>query len=188
MTTSQPAAPLAAARAIEAPTRRDRLVAAAVDGAALAAFEAVAFVLAVTWLLARTEAGAIDVRDGDAVVAASMLAAAPAAWIAWLALAAARGATPGERRAGLRVDSTPRRALLRQAARPLAGLVWAWLALFVLVTLGPWPALVPLIVAALIEVAGLASTALWLVRPTAPALHDRLAGTRLARTDLERGA
>ncbi|MEZ4502858.1 MAG: RDD family protein [Dehalococcoidia bacterium] len=187
MTTSQPAVPIADSHLDEAPSRRARLLAAAIDGTALVAFEGVAFLVAVAWLLVRTEWGAIDVRDGDAVVAASLLAAAPAAWAAWIALEATRGATPGERRARLHVTSTPRRALLRQATRPLAGLAWGWLALFVLVVLGPWPALVLLVVAGLVLLAGLASMVLWLARPEAPALHDRLAGTRLV-IDLEGGS
>lgn len=164
--------------------RRSRLLAFALDAAGLLLAFGVALVLAMAWLLLRTGAGRFDAGDGDSVVAASMLGAAPAAWVAWLASsvqAAAR--TPGQRRAGLaveRLDGAPATApYVRLALHPLALPAWLWLALVALVGGLPWLPGAALVVAALLAAAGVGSFVLLLVRPTAPALHDHLARTRL---------
>lgn len=161
-------------------SRRRRLAAVAFDLAPLVAALALALVVALAWLLWRTHAGRDDVRERDGLVAASMLAAVPPAWVAWLAPGILEGATPGQRRAGLAVEARSTAArLIRAAAHPLAVVPWAWLTVAML-ALDLRPAAVAFGVdAALVTLGGLASIVLWGARPGARALHDRLAGTRL---------
>ena len=170
-------------------TRGRRAAALALDaGSGLLAALAAA-VLATAWLLARTGRGALDPTDGDTALAFAVVAAVPAAWVAWLVLRLRRdAATPGQRALHLHVASArgleapapaATRAVVRLAVHPLGAVGWAWLAMLTALA-GGWPldaafGLVALAVAA----AGLASAAMLLVRPHARPLHDRIAGTRV---------
>lgn len=142
----------------------------------------IALSVAATWLLLRTAWGRDDVPAGDATFAAGTLLAATPAWLAWTALRLARqGATPGQARAGLRVVGPPRQRLIRLSLHPLAAPGWMWLAIMTAVATLDRSALAFAAVAVAIFVAGLVTATLAIARPTARGLHDRIAGTRLAR-------
>ena len=169
------------------PGRGRRLTAFAVDcGSGLLALLA-GVLLAAVWLLLRSGLGLIDAPEGDAVVAAAVAGATAPAWAAWLfARSRRRGATFGEGVAGLGVAEreghgrpSGRRRSLRLALHPLSLPLWGWLALTALLSGLPWAWAPPLLVVALVALGGVGSLALLLVRPSAPALHDRVAGTRL---------
>ena len=63
------------AAATTTPRRRQRLQALALDLAAFAVAELAAAVVAIVWLLARTDAGRLDIGDGDAAVALATVSA-----------------------------------------------------------------------------------------------------------------
>ena len=176
---SSPLAPPAAV------SRRRRAAAWLIDLGVLALLLTVAVTLALAWLLVRTAWGRFDALDGDTAVAFALAGALPPVWLARLAMGLARdGATPGQRASGLRVETTrgvatPARRAARLLAHPAGAVGWAWLAAIAWVTgiqAIAWPLTVVLGAAILVSVA---STVLWLVRPGAPPLHDRLAGTKL---------
>ena len=138
--------------------RRSRaryLAAGAYDLATLLGACALAVVLVTAWLLARTEAGRLDVGGRDAFAMTALLAAVPAAWTAWqLAHLRTHGTSAGGRRLALGPRTTPRRLLLRvlrAAVDPLVAPGWAWLAA------GTWLLGVPVVplVAVALAVAGL---------------------------------
>jgi hypothetical protein len=172
------------AAATTTPRRRQRLQALALDLAVFTVAELAAAVVAIVWLLARTDAGRLDIGDGDAAVALATVSAVVPAWLAWLASHALdrtpSGATPGQRRAGLAVEAAqPRDRLLRLALDPrgLLGMLWLTALLFLgEVVMLRWVALIVTAIAAAMVVA---SAALWLANPGAAALHDRIARTRL---------
>ena len=159
-----------------------RLRALASDLAVLVAAEILVAALAVIWLVARTDAGRVDIGDGDAAMAMALLAGVVPAWLAWLALHSLEGATRGQRRAGLMVEARRRRdRLYRLALEPRGLFGWLWLA--ALLWLGEvflirWVGAFALALAAGLVIA---SAAQWLVRPNAAPLHDRIARTRVVR-------
>lgn len=157
-----------------------RLRALVSDLGVLLLAEAAVAVAATIWLVVRTDRGRLDIGDGDAAIALALLGGVIPAWLAWLALSAVDGATPGQRSAGLAVQAAHTRdRLLRLLLDPRGLIGWLWLT--ALLWLGEavlvrWLAL--LAFAVVLGVA-LTSTVLWLFRPASPAAHDRLARTRL---------
>jgi hypothetical protein len=176
VTAISPAAPVASLARV---SRRRRAAAACFDAATLLVALCVAGVAATGWLLARTEAGRLDVREADARIAAALVLATPPAWLAWFAPAAVRGVTPGQRRAALEVDGTGLARALRLALHPLALPLWGWLALALLAAGLPLVSIVPALAAAFVLLLGAGSAVLWAASPGSRALHDRLARTRL---------
>ncbi len=164
------------------PSRVARWSAVSIDLALGAAFGGVAVALAFGWLLVRTSGGLRDVPAGDAAFAFALVMASAPAWLAWLAYdLATRGATPGQRARGLFVLGSPSRRVLRLAFHPLGAIGWSWLALVSWIAVIP---LLPLLFASvwLVVLAGGITTALLsFMRPGHPAVHDRLAYTRIAR-------
>jgi len=172
----------------EPPSRGRRLRAVVYDLTGLALAVVLAFIAAVAWLLARTEAGRFDVADVDGALAAAVLLAALPAWVAWavLGLVRQRG-TPGQRAAGIEVvpeSEEPRgagwwlRAGLAAVVHPLAVPAWLWLAAVVALAGYEVAALVPLALAAVAALFGVLSFVMLLARPSMPPLHDQLAGVR----------
>ncbi len=86
------------------------------------------------------------------------------------------------------LDAPRWRRGLRLAAHPLALPAWAWLTLSVALTGVPWLWTPVAAVAGAVALAGAASFALLVVRPSMPALHDRLARTALVRNAPAAGA
>ena len=197
--------------------RRRRFAAAGFDLAGGFAATFVALVIAALWLLLRSGLGRDDTGEGDAVLALALVAAVAPAWTLYAGARLCRGgATPGQRRMalavgapaasapfdGLRVSgeilkpdvarepiAAPRwRRGLRLAVHPLALPAWTWLTLSVALTGVPWLWTPVAAVAGAVALAGAASFALLLVRPSMPALHDRLARTALVRTATAAGA
>jgi hypothetical protein len=181
--------PPALASSLAAPpavTRRARLLALALDAIAILPPVVIALAIAIAWLLARTAWGRDDVSDLDSSVALALLAAGPAAWLAWLGYALATGhATPGQRARGIAVEftrggrATP---ALWLAAHPFGAMGWLLIALMLLLA-GAWEgAAVIAVLAALALLGGLVSLAIALARPEARGLHDYIAGTRVVRS------
>ena len=166
--------------------RRTRALAALIDLATLALLCFLASAAAIAWLLLRTSGGAVDASDEDTAIAFALAGAVPPVWLAGLARGLLRHrATPGERALGLRVEGARRegrRALvLRLLVHPWGAIGWLWLAGVAWLAGIGWIAWPLTMLALVIMVVGLVSAALWLVRPDATPMHDRLAGTRLVR-------
>ena len=188
-----PAAPRMDAVTVAAPTtptpplsRRRRASAVARDAATLLLPLVIAMALATVWLLARTEAGLLAVRDVDARRAAALVLAVPPAWLAWLLPGVARGATVGQRHADLQVRGNWLARVNRLAFHPLALPLWGWLALVLAAANLPRLAVAVALVAAFTLALALGSTVLWAASPASRALHDRVGRTRLvhaARTE-----
>lgn len=160
-------------------SRAVRLQAAARDAVAGAVIGSVALAVAVAWLFGTSDGGAQDVDRAAATVGWAILLAAVPAWLSLLAISVPTGATPGQRSSGLRVLGTPQRRLIRLAAHPFGATGWLWAASVLSLATVP---VIPLLLAAvgvIVAGAGIASLVLLLIAPEAPALHDRLAGTRL---------
>ncbi len=184
---------IAAASAITI-RRRQRLLAGFRDAIALLPLLAVATALATAWLLLRTAWGRDDVRDLDGAVALAIIAAAPAAWAAWLAVALITDhATPGQRAYGLRLSGDAlaaapwlpyltwrRRVALWLAFHPVVGVVgWAWMAGLAVLAGAFLAAVLCATVAAAVALSGVASLAMILVTPDVGALHDRATGMKV---------
>lgn len=165
----------------EAPALRGRRVRAlAVDLGTMALASLLASAVAVAWLLLRTGAATTDPSAGDSAIAFALALSALPAWYALAALDVLEaGATPGQRRAGLRIEGAPARRLVRLSLAPVALPGWAWLSTVALLTAVYPLALLVASVTAIVAVAALASTAL--VAAGRRGLHDRLAGTRVVR-------
>ncbi len=149
------------------------------DVLALVAWCAVGCALGGVWLFVRSSGGAVDIAPGDARVGAAIALATPPAWFAWFASGVLSGRTWGQARTGVFVaGSGPQRAL-RVAAHPLAGAVWAWLVLVLLAAGQILAALVTLIVLGAVILGAAVSLGGWVFRPAAPAVHDRIARTRV---------
>ena len=152
---------------------------------------AVAAIPAVGYLLLRSAWGRDDTGLWDAGIAlAGWLATVPA-WIIWLALRLRqRGATLGQHRLGLAVSTPTRgdgvthrwRTSLRLIVHPLSLPFWIWVALLAALP-GPLWLLLTASIPALAVTIGSAVSMVFLVgSPHSPAIHDRLAGTRLIDT------
>jgi len=171
------------------PGRSRILAAAAIDAALLGGLHMGALLLAVVWLLARTDAGRVDVGEGDAVVAVVIASAAAPAWVAWtLLITHRRLGTPGHR--VMRVRPVPDWGVpqwslyVRAMTSPLSLPGWLWMAATPLLAGMPWWLALPAVLAANIVLAGAAgSLVVALVRPSARMLHDRLARTSLVTVE-----
>ncbi len=180
------AAPLVAPAPFEARpgfSRRHLLLAWTYDLVTLLAATAGGSVLAIAWMLVRTDRGRFDLAAGDAVIALALTAAAGPAWTAWQWLRLwDEGVTFGHARARFAAseDSTGpssqygRRQALALALHPVSLPLWAWLtaACFasgagVLIAF----AIVPLAVALLVGLLTVLSLVLLLVRPAGRPLH-----------------
>lgn len=160
--------------------RGPRLRALLSDLGALLLAEAAIAVAATLWLVARTDRGRLDIGDGDAAIALALLGGVIPAWLAWLALSAVDGATPGQRRAGLAIEAArPRDRLLRLLLDPRGLVGWFWLVALLWLGEAVLVRWLGLLAFAIVLGIALTSTVLWLFRPTSPAPHDRLARTRL---------
>ncbi len=155
--------------------RWPRVAATLDDLARLALGTAVAFLVGMAYLFWRTSWGAVDATAADTAIATAVLMTSVPTWTAWmLAGALDDGATPGQRRRGLRVrfdgsDGSGVR-LLRFAIHPLSGPGWLWLAtIFFLLdtTLLSW---LLLLFAAVVTLSGLGSLVLLMIGRRA--LHD----------------
>jgi hypothetical protein len=135
---------------------------------------------ALAWMLARTDAGAVDVSGPDAAFALSLMAAALPAWTAWRWRALFRnGTTFGSAHSSSRATITTHewRRALWLALHPVSTPAWAWL-VGMLALLMP-----PLTAAALWSLAALTglsvvSLVLLLLQPRSRPLHVRLAMLR----------
>lgn len=167
-------------RGLVAVTRRRRVAALIIDLAILAGFAAVASLLSLAWMLARTEGGRYDLAIGDSAVAFALLLAAVPAWAALLAADVVLfGATPGERRLRLAIEGGPLRRLVRLAVHPLGVIAWLWLAAMANLATLPVVGLV-LLAVAMTGLLGVAASIILVLRaPSAGGVHDLLAGTRL---------
>lgn len=161
-------------------TRRRRVAAVTLDLAVLAGFAAIASLLALVWMLARTEAGRYDLAIGDSTLAFALVLTAVPAWAALLAVdIAVFSATPGQRRMGLAVEGGTRRQFLRFAFHPVGVIVWCWLAVAANLATLPVAGLVFLAVAMTDLLGAVASVILAFRSPSARGAHDIMAGTRL---------
>jgi hypothetical protein len=180
--------PVAASSVLSAPLRRDRVLAVTID--ALWGLGAVFFaaMVAFTWLFVRTGWGRYDVESIDSIAAAALIAAAIPAWLAWLSIGLRQDrATFGQRSRQLTVAAEgarrPAPELLRLAVHPLGLAGWGWLTiLFALLTVPVLPLLFAAITGT-IALMGIVSAVLILRDPGTRGLHDRIAGTRLARRE-----
>jgi len=144
----------------------------------------ISFVVGVTYLLMRTTWGTYDAGDFDSALATALVLAVPPTQAGWLLLSVAeRGATPGQRRAGLAIarrEGEWRAArIVRMALHPLSLPAWLWLAamLFLLaVPVLPW---LVVLWSGLLAIGVLSSIVIFAIRPAAPAVHDLLARTRV---------
>lgn len=161
-------------------SRRARINAVAFDLACIAGSAVLGGLLASTWLFLRTSAGAVDAGRGDSALALAIAMAGVPAWYGLAALdVATAGATPGQRRAGLRVEGGPVARLARFAMSPAALPAWLWLSVMAMLTsLYPIQLLFASLAAAAV---GLALTSTVLVATGHRGLHERITATRLVR-------
>jgi len=171
----------AISRSVPRVSRGRRAVAVGIDAATLFLAVVISSSVALGWLLARTDAGRLEVRDADARFAAALVLAAPPGWLGWILPGAVRGATPGQRRAELEVRGSLVARVNRLAFHPLALPLWGWLSLTFIALGTPRLAVAVAFVAAFVFALALGSLILWVISPTSRALHDRLARTRLVR-------
>ncbi|MEZ4553999.1 MAG: hypothetical protein R3B59_08830 [Dehalococcoidia bacterium] len=148
-------------------TRGAWLVAWGRDVSSLLGFATVSALVAVAWMLVRTDRGRYDLGTGDAVLAFSMFAAAGPAWSAWRWLAL-RGGARGRGAAG-------RRVWLLGALHPVALPSWLWLTSTLLVSgagVLELTAMVSFAVFLTGAVLMAGSAVLLLARPSAAPLHE----------------
>ena len=157
-------------------------MAVAIDVATLLVAVLIPLAFATGWLLARTEAGRLEVRDADARLAAALVLAGPPAWLGWLLPGIGGGATAGQRRAQLYVRGSLVARVNRLALHPLTLPLWSWLALTLIASGTPRLGFAALLVGGFVLALALGSSVLWLISPSSRALHDRLARTHLVRT------
>lgn len=161
------------------PGRVARLLALLIDWTALLLMLVVALVVALVWLLLRTQAGRYDVADNDALAAAALIGATVPAWAAWQAARLyLRGATTGQARRGLAVEGAPWRRVVRMLPHPVSAPLWGWLMVTALIAKAPlYELFIPIgIVALVLTVTGLSVFV--------PYLRERFDGvtrTRLVR-------
>lgn len=160
--------------------RRARLLPLAVDLLFGVAFLLPTFLASVLWMLVRTSWGQDDLDGRDATVAFAAVTAALPAWLAWLAVSVVEHqATPGQRRAEVRVVGSATRQLARLVASPRGIGGWLWLAGLGAIV-GQWPLAAAFAgVALTVTLVALGTALVVVVRPGTPTLHDRLAGTRV---------
>lgn len=149
------------------------------DSLALAAWSALGCIAGGAWLFVRSAGGAVDLDVRDAQIGAAIVLAMPPAWFAWYASGAWSGRTWGQTRAGLFVEGTGARRMLRFAAHPLAAPLWAWLTLALLAAGQFLAAMATTVVLGAVVLGAIASLLGWVFRPEAPAVHDRIARTHV---------
>ena len=137
-------------------------------------------VLALLVFLVSTRGGDRDLSSGAAAIGWAIALAAIPAWFGYLGHAAAvEGGTPGQISAGVTVEGGPTRRLARLAMHPVSAIGWCWIALIAAWATVPGLPLMLAAVAVTVLGGGVVSVALLARDPNTPALHDRLAGTRL---------
>jgi hypothetical protein len=137
-------------------------------------------VLGLLVFLVSTRGGDRDLSSSAASIGWAIALAAVPAWLAYLGHASAvEGGTPGQTSAGLGLQGSPARRLARLAMHPVGAIGWCWLALVAAWATAPGLPLMLAAVAVTVLGGGVVSMALLARDPNAPALHDRLAGTRL---------
>ncbi len=171
------------------PERSRILTAAAIDAVLVVGMHAGALLFVTGWLLARTDAGRLDAREEDAVIAVAVAGAAAPAWLAWTLLATHRRlGTPGQRVAHIRPVpdwGVPQWALyVRAMVSPLSLPVWLWMGTTPLLAgMPPWLALPAFLVGLTVGAGAAASLVTVLVSPHTRMLHDRVARTSLVTVD-----
>lgn len=160
--------------------RSTRLRALVIDLGAGLAIQLGSGVLALLVFLASTSGGERDLSSSAAAIGWAIALAAVPAWFGYLGHAVAvDGGTPGQAATGLTVEGGPARRLARLALHPMSALGWCWLALVAGWATVPGVPLMLAAVAVTVLGGGVVSAVLLARDPGAPALHDRLAGTRL---------
>lgn len=150
------------------------------DLALLAGLQAATATVAVLVFLIQSGGGERDLTSSAATTGWAIALAAVPAWLGLLGQGyAAHDGTPGQHRAGLAVEGTPLRRLVRLALHPVGMLGWGWLALVSALAALTGLALLFASAAVIVALGGLASGAIVLARPGSLPLHDRIAGTRL---------
>lgn len=168
--------------------RRRRVLATAIDAMTGLLFVISGIILAIAWMLFRTDLGLYDVGDTDALVGASLIASAVPAWFTWLSLRIQNvGSTPGQSWANLSVSTDKNSLSLRRQFRllchPLAVPVWSWITGTTALTDLPWLWLLPATITIIVLVGFLTSLTILIVRPRMSSLHDLIAGTKLIELD-----
>lgn len=161
-------------------SRRARTRAVVFDLLLCAGSQVAVGALALVVFMLQTGAGARDLTTASATTGWAVALAAVPAWFGLLGHSSALlDGTPGQRSAGLELEGTPTRRVLRLAVHPLSALGWLWLA--VVAALATIPGVPLLLVAAAFSVvaAGAVSAVMLLRDPNTLPLHDRLTGTRL---------
>ena len=171
--------------ALEAPPARirraTRLRAVAVDLGLGIGIQFTFGAIALLVFLVTTGGGHRDLASSTATVGWAIALAGVPAWLGYLGHAVAvEGGTSGQQAAGLSVEGGPTRRLGRLAMHPLSAVGWCWLALVAAWATIPAVPLLLAAVAATVLGGSVISMALLAWNADAPALHDRLAGTRLA--------
>lgn len=179
-TPSTPPASSTGAPSAARASRRARLGALALDLAVGLAFQAATLAAAFLLFVLRTGGGARDLQTAEATLGWAIALAAVPAWLGLLVHSALlRGATPGQRAAGLAVEGSPPRRVLRLAGHPVGVIAWAWLAIIAFLAAVPGGPLLLLAAAMTALTAGVISGVMLLARPGTALLHDHMAGTRL---------
>lgn len=149
------------------------------DALVLAGWLGASAVTAIAWIVLRSSGGAVDLAEADAQIAAALVLAALPAWFAWYSKGVVEGRTRGQAHAGLAVEGSPWRRLVRFATHPLAIPGWVWLGLVALAAGLPWVGVAIVVVTVALGLGALGTLLTWLLVPGARAIHDQLAGTRL---------
>jgi hypothetical protein len=139
------------------------------DVVTLLAASLLSTLVALLWLLQRSNGGALDLTATDAVLAASFAAAALPAWTAtrWYAIT---------RRGGIASPGVARwRRALWFALHPITTPAWAWLAALLAISTMPVIAYLALAMSVAVAVLGIASLIVLLAAPRALAVHTWLA-------------
>jgi len=169
-----------ASRVGPAVPRAARARALAFDLALCAGGQLAAALAALAVFLLQTGGGERDLTSDAATAGWAVAMAGVPAWLGLLGHSCSLlGGTPGQRGAGVAVEGTPARRILRIALHPTGAVGWGWLA--VVAGLATLPGAAALFAAAaLLGVLGALFSAGLLIRdPAALPLHDRIAGTRL---------
>lgn len=157
-------------RDIAARTRVEWLAAWARGLLTLVGFGAASAVVAVAWMLARTDRGRHDLGTGDAVLALSLFVAAAPAWSAWQWLGLRR-----QQRAANGAGWPTRRLWLLTAIHPALVPSWLWataMLLFTGVALLGFAALLAFTMFLTGTALMAGSTVRLLLRPSAAPLHE----------------
>lgn len=153
------------------PTRAQWLASWGRSVASFLGVAGVSAVVAVLWMLARTDRGRYDLGTGDAVLAVSVFAAAAPAWSAWQWLRLSAGANAAVRHG----ERQSWRMWMLSALHPTLAPLWLWASLMALVTGVAALQLLAMLTFTLFLTGGVlmaGSVVLLLARPSAPPLHE----------------